>query len=514
VTSHRLTLPPIARSRSPRRFLFVERGRWQFAVTASVIAAFALMPAYESESLWLGVGIALMLIIGWHSIAVGRRLPWIPGLALATAALQWVIAPWITYHIGPYFVAFDMVVPQSAYFGFAVPALGALAVGMLGVLRVPGRSAPPAAATADPSTRRFRLTCDVMVIVGIATQLFVAPMLGAGSLAFVVVLLGNIAFVGALALLLARAPGWPIRAVAVLGVQALVSADNGMFHDLVLWTSYFFLTIIYVYKLRFRTIALIALAGMAAIMVLNVVKRQFRETLVTTQAGLLGRAAILGNTMAQNASEAELAYEGSGFKANVTRLNQGWIIARVLYWVPVREPFANGETISAAVRATILPRVLDPGKLRLGGQTYFERFTGMALHGTSMDLSVAGEMYANYGYWGGLLGVFVFGLLIGAVYRAFLRLGERSRLWWAWAPFVLLYSTRAENSVGEVTNLVVKSAIVMVAVISLAPAWKMLRHPLRDSLTRRAGAGSSRIPAAASVGPKVLREDGGGLGAP
>jgi hypothetical protein len=101
-----------------------------------------------------------------------------------------------------------------------------------------------------------------------------------------------------------------------------------------------------------------------------------------------------------------------------------------------------------------------------------------------MDLSVAGETYANFGYWGGLLGVFIFGAFIGTIYRVFLRWGYRSRLWWAWAPYVLLYATRAENSIAEVTNHVAKSALVMLAVILLLPAWAMLRRPLRARLVR------------------------------
>jgi hypothetical protein len=323
-----------------------------------------------------------------------------------------------------------------------------------------------------------------MVVVGVVTQLALLPLIGGGSLAFVGVLVGNLGFVGALGLLLARAPGWPLRAAVVLGVQGLVSAANGMFHDLVLWTAYFCLTLIFVYRLRARTIAALVAAALAAIMVLNVVKREFRQSLQNSEAGLFGSAAMLGSTMIQNAADPELAYEGSGLQFNVTRMNQGWIIARVLYWVPDREPFARGETISATIRATLLPRILAPDKLEIGGRTYFERFTGLPLRGTSMDLSVAGEMYANFGYWGGLLGVLVFGAIIGGVFRVFLRWGYESRLWWAWAPFVLLYSTKAENGIAEVTNHIAKSSLVMLAVISLLPAWAMLRRSLRARIVR------------------------------
>jgi hypothetical protein len=469
--------------RPVKRFLFVERGRWQLVLVVSVVAAVVLLPTYENDSLWLAPGVAGMVLLGWHSLVAGRRLPWIPGLALGTAALQWIIAPWLTYHIGPYFPAFGMAVPAPIYFGYAVPALCALAAGMLGTMRKLGRNFPPVAEKNLQVTAYFRRTCDLLLLLGVVTQLVLAPLLG-GSLAFVGVLVSNLAFVGALALLLARSPGWPLRVAVVLGAEGLVSAASGMFHDLVLWTSYFVLTAIYVYRLRIRTIAVLVGAGMAVVMVLNVVKREFRASLENTQPGMLGSAAMLGSTMMENAADPEFAYEGNGFKANVTRLNQGWIISRVLYWVPDREPYAQGETISATLRATLLPRILDPNKLQLGGRTYFERFTGMPLRRTSMDLSVAGETYANFGYWGGLLGVFIFGAFIGLVYSFFLRLGYRSRLWWAWAPYVLLYATRAENSIAEVTNHVAKSALVMLAVISILPAWSMLRRPLRAQLAR------------------------------
>lgn len=467
-----------------RRSLFVERSRWQLPVFISVIAALAMWPTYENDSVWLGPAVVLIMLIGWHSMVVGRTMPWVPGLGLATAALQWVIAPWISYHIGPSFQSYAMAVPASEYFAYAVPALAMLTVGMLGVLRRAGRNAPPVAGKGVIGDRRFRSTCDAMVVIGIVTQLAVAPLLAGTSLAFVGLLISNLAFVGALALLLARAPGWRVRALGVLLVQALVAASSGMFHDMILWIAYFCLTLIYVYRLRARTIAVIIAVGMAFVMVLNIAKREFRQTLETSQTGLLGSAAKLGSTMAENAGDPALAYEGSGFKFNVTRLNQGWIISRVLYWVPNREPYAEGETIAATIRATLLPRVLDPSKLAVGGQTYFERFTGVVLRGTSMDLSVAGETYANFGYWGGLAGVFIFGAFIGMVYRLFLRWGYHSRLWWAWAPFVLLYSTKAEDGIATVTNLVAKSAVVMVAVIWLVPAWAMLRPQVRARLVR------------------------------
>jgi hypothetical protein len=172
----------------------------------------------------------------------------------------------------------------------------------------------------------------------------------------------------------------------------------------------------------------------------------------------------------------------------VTRVNQGWIIARILYWVPTREPFAHGETLLAAVRAAVLPRFLDPGKYLAGGFWYFERFTGMSMRQVSMNLSVAGEMYANFGRQGGLIGVFLFGIVLGLVYRVFARWAVENPLWWAWAPYVMLYTMQAENGIGEAVNHVVKSFLVMIAFMSVVPAWQTLRRwQLRRPFARVAG---------------------------
>lgn len=483
-----------AAARPQRRWLFVGRDKWQTAIFVATVAALLCYPLYENDTLWLGAGVAVIALIVWHSLVVSRRLPWIPGLALLTAALQWVIAPWVTYHIGASFVRFEMAVPATEYFRFAVPALAALAAGIAMVLRKEGRAAALPAPSAGECPPRLRRTCDVMVAIGLITQLVIAPLAGAGGLAFLLLLVANLGFVGALTLMIAGARRWSLRVLLVLGVQALIAASNGMFHDLVLWATYVGLTYVYARRLRPSAILTLAAAALAGVMVLNVIKRPYRETIASTQMGLFARAGLLGNTIVESATDPDLAYEGSGLRFNATRLNQGWIIARVLYWVPNREPYADGETIGAAVRATLLPRVVDPGKLEIGGRTYFERFTGVALGRAAMDLSLAGEMYANFGFAGALLGIFFFGALLGGVYRLFLRWSRRSPLWWAWAPYVLLYSTKAENSVAEVTNYVFKASVIMVVVIATVPAWAQLRHSLGGGRFRRVNAPTRTLP--------------------
>src|SRR5690606_38855561 len=95
------------------------------------------------------------------------------------------------------------------------------------------------------------------------------------------------------------------------------------------------------------------------------------------------------------------------------RLNQGWIISAIIKNVPENEPFADGETILEAFRATLIPRFLDPEKKKAGGQENFTRFTGLMLHGTtSMGTSIIGEAYANFGTVGSWVFMFFWGMFL------------------------------------------------------------------------------------------------------
>lgn len=162
-----------------------------------------------------------------------------------------------------------------------------------------------------------------------------------------------------------------------------------------------------------------------------------------------------------------------------------------MYWTPTREPYAHGETLLTAVRSVLVPRVIDPNKYMAGGYSFFTRFTGIALRGTSMNLSAAGEMYANFGRTGGMIGLFCFALCLGSLFGWFARWAVDSPLWWAWAPYVMLYTMQAESGIGEALNHVARSALVMMVIVWTVPAWKNLRqrHATLQRLAARALAG-------------------------
>jgi hypothetical protein len=329
-----------------------------------------------------------------------------------------------------------------------------------------------------------------MVVVGMvasAVQNFGVPV----SVQYALLLVGYLSFVGAFGLVLARAAGWGWRLAAVLGLRIVLSSSDGMFHEMLLWTAYTFVLLGFVFRWRARTIVALSLAGAVALGALNQLKVSYRAQLDDNPYMHFDqKVTALGSAFAGQIREPTGAFTGTSLSRTIARINQGWIIARILYWVPSREPYAGGETLENAVRATLVPRIVDPTKYVAGGY-YFTRFTGVPLYGSSMNLSTAGEMYANFGRAGGMIGTFLFAIALGLLYRVFARWALDSPLWWAWAPYVMLYTMQAETGIGEAVNHVARSFLVMMVVVSVVPGWKNLRR--WDPLIRRLAAKKAAV---------------------
>lgn len=484
---------PAAPRRRPRSFMFVRESTWVAMLLVIPAICVLVAPLYMGDTLWLLPGIALTLLVVWQGVAASRTVPWIPGAVGLIACLQLIVMPWLAYHVPPTFAKFQMVVPPWDYMRFAVPAVATLVAGMwLPLLRRREAPARRAELGLSPVLRR---TSEYMVWGGIVLRLIAVP-LAPLSLRYALLLVGYFSYVGALALILARSPGWIWRAGAAFGVEILQSSSAGMFHEMLLWGMYLGLTIAYAYRVRMRTTLTVGLVGFLAIFALNGLKQDYRAELREVPLDETQRLGLFFGSLGERMAHPGDLLSGPQLSYNVTRLNQGWIVARVLAYVPSGEPFARGETIVAAARDALVPRILDPGKYEAGGHGIFERFTGLSLsENTSMGLGLSGEMYANFGYGGGLAALFVAGILIGLLFRVFLRWSRDSVLWWAWAPFVFLNVTQAETGVSEALNHVVKASIVMVVAISVLPGWSVLRR--WRGLSRR----GARRPAAPPVPP-------------
>ena len=445
-------------------------------VLTAIVVAVVTYPSYAGVSPWLGPGIALSVFVAWHSFEASRGVPWIPGLVLATACVQWVLAAWANYVLEVRLPMGVMAVDPERYFHFAVPVTIALACGLYLPLLRAGRLGPrlmyrkPVVLPAS-----LARTCEAMVIGGTLARVFVFP-LAPYSIRFAVYLVALLAIVGAFGLMLLQKPGWQWRVLLVLGWMFFYQAADLQFLEVLLWTIAGALLLTYRYRPRLRQVLPIAVVGGMIFLSINAFKTMHRDDLRRESLSAQERASKSSSLITDQLRQPDLLFSPRNLGGQVTRLNEGWVISRILAWVPLAEPFARGETVIDGLRSVFVPRVFDVEKATVGGEMTIPRFTGIELiNGTSIGLSVPGELYANFGELGAVAGTFLYALFIGWVFTIFVRRALVSPIWWAWAPYVLFTPISAEQDFSTVVNQIAKAALVMAAVVAVAPGWKELR---------------------------------------
>jgi hypothetical protein len=168
------------------------------------------------------------------------------------------------------------------------------------------------------------------------------------------------------------------------------------------------------------------------------------------------------------------------------RYNQGWIINRIMFFVPSLEPYAKGNTIKTAAMAAVLPRVIAEEKFKAGGEEYMARYAGMELgETTSMNLGYAGEMYANFGFVGGIIGCGLYAFLFGLLFRWVCNKAFLHPFWWAVAPFIFCAALKAEDGIADTLNWTLKSCLVAAGVYFVFPGFRAALSRQQESPVAR-----------------------------
>jgi hypothetical protein len=201
---------------------------------------------------------------------------------------------------------------------------------------------------------------------------------------------------------------------------------------------------------------------------LQLVKAEFREAVWS--GGNQNAVEVFYNLMEREFTQQLEQSETTGINSNPSlikenadannRFNQGWIISKVLENVPERQPFMNGKTINEAIEASILPRFLAPDKVGADqALVNFRQITGLGLSdNASMGLSLIAEFYANYGFYGGWIAMFLYGLLLSISIRFFiLILGNGSYLIVLWFILFFFQVVKAETDFIKIFNHLIKS---------------------------------------------------------
>lgn len=418
---------------------------------------------------WSAIGLSFTFYFTIRVIQqMGESIP-IPNLMAAIASLQWILGPFIDYHNETTHYKYKMYVDEETYMSYIVPAILLFKLGL---------SIFPVKANLDELGKRVQQLLTnhprlpfVLIISG-----FLLPYLSGllpAALGFVFYLLGNLKYIGVIYLLFSSNPNRWIVFWGTMAFTAIVSIGFGMFHDLLLWAMLTFTFVAYELKLSQLSKLAIAIIGIFVAITIQSVKSEYRG-IVWSGAYTGNKTLLFINLAVEGWRTGSIVNPSSDVDMNV-RLNQGWIISSIMNNIPEKEPFANGTSITESLIASLVPRILVPDKKTAGGRENFRKFTGLHIsEGTSMGISLAGEGYANFGKSGGMIFLFVWGVLVGWFWQKLVNLRHVYPTLLIWSPIIFLQVIKAETEFAVVLNHMLKASIlVFMVIIIIRKHWKI-----------------------------------------
>lgn len=405
-----------------------------------------------------GLGIALFACLAAKFIDdLGKRIE-IRDLISFMSVLQWIVGPVLAYNLLPYDELYYMAVPEAEYMDFVVPACALMVLGLYLPIKderiVNGE---------DIDRMKGYLTEHPylgFVLAGIGLAAGFAGKSLPQSLRFLGFLVTNLQYVGMYMVLFGSFRfKWLIFA-GIMGLATSAAILQGMFGELVQWFMLSFLIIAMVVKIpMWGKISLITV-GLFLILLVQSTKQEYRmATWYATSSK--SNSQIYNEIIMSRLTSPSLLLESASVENMAARLNQGWIIARIMHHMPEKTPFVRGETIKTALYASLLPRFLAPGKIKAGGRANFERFTGTPLpETTSMDISLVGEGYANFGPVGGMVFLFLISLLYNWVIVQIIAISKKNPTLIIWIPFLFFQVMKAETDFSTVINYLTKASVI------------------------------------------------------
>jgi hypothetical protein len=426
-------------------------------LTSVFVLTAADMPFYSL------LGVTLFVFFGFKFfLELGKTIE-IRDLIITIALLQWIIGPVLKYNFSPDDIFYYMAVPEETYIAFAFPASLFFIVGMY----FPGLYKKMDAGYHIKKVHQLLKEYPNidLILVGGGVIAAIAEDFVPVAVKFFVFLLGGARFIGLFFLVLSsRKFKWQIFA-AVLFWLFIDTLRHAIFHELLLWLVFLFIILAFLYQFRTKQKLLFLVPIIILAILIQSLKFYFRAEF-GQYAGSFDKAGLFTEMVTKELQTGEKTLSSSNFDAAIDRINQGWIVARIMRYTPYYEPFAEGETILTGIEASLVPRFLNPNKPKAGGRDNFERFTGKKISdNTSMGLSPLGEAYANFGVNGGIFFMFMLGLFYNFYMFMIFRLSSKYPSLILWLPLLFLQVVKAETDFVVVLNHLVKASMVVAMII-------------------------------------------------
>lgn len=385
------------------------------------------------------------------------------------ASAQWIVGAKIGYNIGKVHYKYYMYVEEELYMGFVVPGVILFYFGLnlvnnqLGLRQI--------TASIAKNRKSILKSSKVILLIGLGS-FFLSRAIRIPQIAFIFYLSNSLIYI-AVAHYMYLYPRQKFKIfLGILTFMLVLSLQSGFFHDLIILASFLSFFLFYPQTSYLKKLSLISI-GFISLYTIQLVKGEYRAIIWESRGEVSVFSAFYTvlekeffpeptfNTINLNKNEEE--EEQSNIN---TRLNQGWIISKVMENVPKNEPYLQGETVIEAIESSVLPRFLFPNKK--GAEqalVNFRKISGIDLNkGTSMGLSVIAEFYANYGIVGAWIAIFIYGFILALIIKFIIVvLGSNSPLILLWFVLFFFQVVKAETELIKITNHLFKALLFFIA---------------------------------------------------
>jgi hypothetical protein len=237
---------------------------------------------------------------------------------------------------------------------------------------------------------------------------------------------------------------------------------SGMFGSIFIWLFVIFNYYNILYPISNLKKIQLFIIGILAILFLQTIKSDFRSKTWYSSSIQTETDKIYEFNALINKTSFNLDIET--FLPTLIRLNQGFIVSKVMDNVPSVVPFENGNTIFIDLQATLLPRIIWPDKPTSGGSFNFKKYVNQELVGqTSMNIGPIGESWVNFGLYGGALFLFVYSFILCFLLQYIVRKTDINSNYILFLPLYVVHVLSVETDFLNIFNAIFKVTLILIS---------------------------------------------------
>lgn len=251
--------------------------------------------------------------------------------------------------------------------------------------------------------------------------------------------------------------GWSLFLIC-FGFMSFQALNSTLIGDIFYWGVLAFL--VWASIVKWGLWKIILALGFFLIVILFIVSFKYEyRSIASREDSSMKRVAAFFEVGTKKLSSWQAFSNNPGWRKVYFRLNQGYLTAESIAYVPSKRPFAKGETVKTAIKGAFIPRFLWPDKPKAGGRYMLEQFSSRRLStGVSMNIGVIGEAYVNYGKYAWVF-LLILGLAIKLLFHIWLQFSSYFPLAYCAIPFIFNPILLIETDCLTLFNHLVKATI-------------------------------------------------------